>query len=499
MRHRITFFHRNEHGIEPSSLNIHDRSISGLDVVAVREHRVTLALEELPAELRQLLGDIQELYVRWSTPRAHDSLGPWTSRLPPGLHTFYTPRTASVAHSAQPCTQLRSVFGELDCTSPAESFTKLPTDRFSHSAAFQYFQPLDSLTSLSAYVAQHACVPDDPDCNRWADELENAVSLDFSYNAVSHAVTVAAVWPEGRQRLSVEAHPDHRTEVGILTPDTPPHLEPNELGVTGLLTVLGEDKKPAPVLFAFPSRHKDTGSTFSSTFLQPLGLHPTLQLKIDSGKPPLADSSCSLHAYLTLPRTIFADKYQLGDDLFLASKNLTALRYISQPVDLEAPEYAVRSWGSSVLLELQPPPDTQADSPWTAEIPLHLRYLSPAEGGYGSISVPSPALFWACNSEEGTKFPNSPFDRVNLGYDGLFGPRTLFWHVNPRSSEGNGGLNHQIRVPVLDTNKTEWVAAGTAAVVLAGFAYIVWKLASVYWRTGYGDQRRATGGEKKQQ
>lgn len=323
------------------------------------------------------------------------------------------------------------------------------------------------------------------------------MSLDLSYDAISHAVKITALWPEANQKLSIDSHPDHRTEVGILTPDSPPHLDPHELGVTGLLTVLGEDTKPSPVLFSFPSRHMDASSTFSSTFLQPLGLHPTLQLKIDPSNPPLSDASCALHAYLTLPRTIFADKYQLGDDLFLSSKNLTALRYISQPVDLEAPDYAMKLWGSTVLVEIQLP-STQADSPWTAEIPLHLRYLSPAEGGYSPINVPWPAVFWACNAEEGTKFPNSPFDRANLGYDGLFGPRTLFWHVNPKP-EGQSGLNHQIQVPVLDTNKTQWVSTGTAAVVLLGFAYVVFKLASVYWRTGHGSPKPAAGNEKKKQ
>ncbi|KAJ8106071.1 hypothetical protein ONZ43_g7186 [Nemania bipapillata] len=99
MRHRITFFHRNEHGIEPSSLKLEDRSITGPELVAVREHRVTLALEELPAELRELLDDIHELHIRWNSPQAHQSLGPWNSRLPPGLHAFYTPQTASAAES----------------------------------------------------------------------------------------------------------------------------------------------------------------------------------------------------------------------------------------------------------------------------------------------------------------------------------------------------------------------------------------------------------------
>lgn len=268
------------------------------------------------------------------------------------------------------------------------------------------------------------------------------------------------------------------------------------MGVSGLLTVLGEATKPSPVLFAFPSRHKDSGSTFSSALLQPIGLHPTLQLRFDSSKPPSPESSCSLHAYLTLPRTIFVDKYQLGDDLFLSSKNLTALRYISQPVDLEAPDYAMKLWGSSILLELRSP-SMQTDASWTAEIPLHLRYLSPAESGYSTINLPSPAVFWACNTEEGTKFPNSPFDRTNLGFDGLFGPRTLFWHATPEAV--GDSLNHRIRVPVLDLNKSQWVSTGTAAVVLVGFAYVVFKLASVYWKRGYGNHKPSTESEKKKQ
>jgi len=368
-----------------------------------------------------------------------------------------------------------------------ESFTKLPTDRFSHSTAFQYFHNLDVLPNLPALSEKHA----------WAEGLASAISLDLSYDAISGAAKVTAMWPEETQKLVIDSPPGHRTEVGILTPDSPAYLEPHELGVTGLLTVLGEDTKPAPVMFGFPSRHKNADSTFFSKFLQPWGLHPTLQLTLDSSKPPSSDQSCSLHAYLTLPRTIFADKYQLGDDLFLASKNLTALRYISQPVDLEAPDYAMKLWGSSVLLELQPPA-AQSEAPWTAEIPLHLRYLSPAKGGYSAINVPWPAVFWACNAEEGTKFPNSPFDRVNLGYDGLFGPRTLFWHVNPKPEE-NGSLIHQIRVPVLDSNKTAWINTGTSTVVLLGFAYIVWKLVSVYLRTGYDSQRPTVQSEKKEQ
>ncbi|KAI5868063.1 PIG-X [Durotheca rogersii] len=498
MRQRITFFHRHEHGVDPDSLKLAGRSIAGPDIIAEREDRITLALDELPAELRDLLQESQELYIRWQSPVAYQTVGPWSSRLPPGLHVFYTPSNGRKLEGERLCPLLQAAFGPLDCSSISDSFTKLPNDRFSHSTAYQYYQVLESLAQFASYIEKRACVSPGSECKERAQRLAKANSVDFSYDAVSNVAKVTALWPNEPQPLSVDSHPDHRAEVGIMTPDIPPHLEQHEFGVTGLLSVLGQDTKPSPALFSFPSRHKSAaGVSFASGFLPPSGLHPTMQLRVSSSKPPMEGPYCSLHTYLTLPRAIFADKYQLGDGLFLSSKNLTSLRYISQPVDLEAPDYAIKLWGSSVLLELQPP-DVQDDRPWTAEIPLHLRYLSPAEHGYRSIHVPWPAVFWACTAEDGTKFPSNPFDRVNLGYDGLFGQRTIFWHVDPRPESG-GNLYHTIRVPVLDLLKSSWISAGTAAVVLAGFLFVVFKLASVYLRSGYGSQEAEKESDKKRQ
>lgn len=304
---------------------------------------------------------------------------------------------------------------------------------------------------------------------------------------------------------------NHRVEVGILARDNPHGIEPHELGLSGSLTVLGQDKKPAATIFKFPARHRRVeDASFSAAFLQPAGLHPTLQLQLHGAAAAPPDlgvddgsSHCSLHAHLTLPRSVFADKYQLSDSLFLDSKNLTALRYISQPVDLEAPDYAVKLWGSAALLELAPPspPKTTAEEgARTVEVPLHLRYLSPAPGGYRTAQVPHPAVFWACTTEEGTKFPASPFERVNLGYDGLFGPRTVFWHVDPVAPGAAGAkLLSEVRVPVLDLDRSGWVSAGTAAVVLLGFGWVAWKLLAVYLKTGYGPQQQMKALEKKEQ
>ncbi|KAK1722056.1 PIG-X [Colletotrichum lupini] len=514
MRQRITFIHKPSDGAPPESLEISDAGVKGPELLSVREDRITLALEELPSELSQLLSESHELHIRWVSPFAYDTIGPLASRVSPGFHLFYTPKKEEIKWDAtRLCTALKDAFGGSSCTS-SESFTTLPNDRFSHSAALQYYEPLENLAAFSQYTAEKLCSASDANCKSRAEDLKTAASFDISYDAISHALKLTAQWPYGKHRVAVASTTNHRTEVGILTTDSTAKPEPHEIGMAGGLTVLGEHKKPAPVLFNVPARHRlhsDSGdegsqraSYFSATFLEPTGLHPTLQLRFDSAEPPVEDAYCAIHAHLTLPKTIFADRYQLADDLFLKSKNLTALRYASAPVDLEAPAYATKPWGSGVLLELAPPTTTgegKTNQEWTAEVPLHLRYLEPALGGYTEVEVPYPAVFWACSSEEGTKFPSSPFERVNIGYDALFGPRTVFWHVEPRPAAGRDGgrLTSTVRVPVLEAGQAEWVRAGTAAAVVVGFAWVLWRLVAAYSKTGYGRRSGADVGEKKKQ
>lgn len=126
----------------------------------------------------------------------------------------------------------------------------------------------------------------------------------------------------------------------------------------------------------------------------------------------------------------------------------------------------------------------------------------------------------------------NPFDRVGLGYEGLFGPRTMFYHLVPnaseasvanevsitseapvgtegaadgevvRDSEGLGQratLVERLQVPVLDLSGTRWVEAGTVAAVVMGFLWVAWVLARVAFAGSRLDRRRyATGTKKKQ-
>lgn len=287
-----------------------------------------------------------------------------------------------------------------------------------------------------------------------------------------------------------------------------PPTEPEELSLGGFLTSLGDgeddDNRPSPTLFSFPARHHPHAARFSTNFLSPTGLHPTLQLSVTDGRPPAeTDGNCALHAHLTLPRVIFADKYQLNGNLFMASHNLSKLHYITTPVDLEAPEYAVDTWGSSLLLELAPPTlkskAKTTNQSFTATIPLHLRYLKPSSSGYRETSIPIPVLFWACTAEEGSKFAINPFDRVNLGYEGLFGPRTMFYHLTP---DGDGYVPIETPVLRIGDGDSGWgadhIESVTAAVIAVGFIWVLWVLGRVWAKEGYGKLKEGSKNKKKQ-
>lgn len=376
-----------------------------------------------------------------------------------------------------------------------QAFTTQSEGQSVSSPAAAFHQELEDLSTFIAWAAKELCSEKDSVCQERVQSISNAVSLDISWDSKLKNLRVSSLLPLSEQSISVASSSKRRIEVGIFSKDTPPNQQPYEIGVSGLLAVLGEKKEPSGTLFGFPSRHRLVDTHFSSEFITPTGLHPTLQLKLSSNQAPPTEDECGLHAYFTLPRTIFADRYQFADELFLASKNLTASRYTSLPVDLEAPVYTTKTWGSSILLELAPPKSKMPET-WTAEVPLHLRYLQPSESGRVDIEIPYPAVFWACESGANAEFSNNPFDRTQLGYDGLFGANTVFWHAKPQPVAGDRIMT-PISVPVLKEHGVSWVGFGTAGAVALGCAWVLWKLAAVLVVSGYGSKADAVQKESK--
>ncbi|KAK3112884.1 protease B nonderepressible form [Teratosphaeriaceae sp. CCFEE 6253] len=531
MKQRITYLLPREASIDPDDILVgqHGVNLTSAEPPAI-EKRVTAGLSELPAELREVFNDIHELHIRYTSRTTYDAPSPLVSRLPPGLHVFFTPRRSDT--DVNICPLLQQLFSPtLKCHSLSTSFSTPPilSERFASSSTFQYFHRLPSLLHFQSYLARTFCpgVFRGP-CPNEAASLSYASYVDIDFDAISHAVTLTAVWRQGiaaaaaRTPVKLWGEGDG-LEVGVLVPQEAD--EPEELKLGGFLTVVGDDDKPSVTLFSFPSRHHplppSTPATFTISFQQPIGLHPKLDISLPRQHlaPPKADGSCALHAYLTLPSALFLDRYQLADRALLPEHNLATLHSLSGEQDLEAPDWIIERWGSAALLELaSPPPKVNSSTPsdeedWTATVPLHLRYLraptpNPAPTHNSAttsnsesnstlpLSIPYPSLFWACEAEEGLKMSTNPFDRVNLGYDGLFGPKTMFYHIPPSPAAGTGGLGlleTQITVPVLEPGVGVWVQMGTLVAVVVGFGWVGWGL----WQGVVGRGKGGKGGVEK--
>jgi hypothetical protein len=381
------------------------------------------------------------------------------------------------------------------------------SERFAATSTYQYYHKSPLLYDMGEVVLMQLFMADPPFIdmpNELSQALEYANYVDMDWDTISQTFVFTAVWPpEGSQHAPLvpfdpllispaslldrrfrRSRKDQRVETGILQPEVAKETEQLSLG--GFLTVLGEDDHPDRTLFSFPARHHplppSTPATFSASFQSPTGLHPKLQLTLPRQHLSPPKDSCSLHAYWTLPSAIFIDRYQLSDHLFLASQNLIKLHSLSGEQDLEAPDWVINKWGSAALLELATPPPsayTSKGEDWTITIPTHLRYLTshthtPGPSGTVLLDVPWPVVFWACEAEEGLKMATNPFDRVNLGYDGLFGPKTMFYHIPPAS--GGHSTMETLQVPILDQEMAEEVSVGTMAVVLVGLIWVCWML-----------------------
>ncbi|KAK5680993.1 protease B nonderepressible form [Elasticomyces elasticus] len=592
MKQRITYLLPSGTDYDPANIHIGPDSVNITNTAEppAIEKRVTAGLSELPAELRDLLTSIHELHIRYTSRQPYQAPSPLTSRLPPGLHVFFTPLASSP--DTDICPLLKSLFSgpnqELKCSSTLQSFSSPPilagSERFAHTSSHQYYSPLpkNQILPFQSWLAKTFCPGTFRGaCPNEVATLSFASYIDIDFDAISHAVTLTAVWRAGI------GNPGSRTpaklwgqgdglEVGVLVPQKADEAEEIKLG--GYLVVVGEDEYPSATMFSFPSRHHHYSSPFNPTssfrigFQQPTGLHPKLSITFprqQEGKqqdgekqegegylsPPKLNGACALHAYLTLPSAIFLDRYQLSDPAVLRENGLVALRSLSGEQDLEAPEWVVEGWGSAALVELaspSPSSSTDDEGDWMATIPLHLRYLQAAgnttggrdggrgeEGeGYVNLTLPHPAVFWACEAEEGLKMSTNPFDRVDIGYDGLFGPKTMFFHIPPAtggsqtegsytggsytggssaggssvggssvggvggvgvgSGVGQGVLESVIRVPVLEPGWGGMVQWGTFGAVVGGLGWVVWGLVrGVGGGRGKGNKREGVGEKKR--
>lgn len=115
----------------------------------------------------------------------------------------------------------------------------------------------------------------------------------------------------------------------------------------------------------------------------------------------------------------------------------------------------------------------------------------------------------------------NPFDRVGLGWDGLFSPGTLFYHLHPNVSTSVTNVDadanadrervmmvEKIQVPVLRIGggggglleDVHSIGMVTLIVVIFGFLWVFESLRSVVKKGGLGsgDDRRVLKGKKRE-
>ncbi|OXV09812.1 hypothetical protein Egran_02425 [Elaphomyces granulatus] len=500
MKRRVTFVFDGDSPFEPDQAQVTNDSLLIRDLHAAKEDRATFSFTELPIELWQVLKQSHELHIRWAAELPYNATTPFSSRVSPGLHILFTP--LAPGRLTQPlCQLLIKVFSDdLKCLAPEISFTIIPvlSQRFASNSSLQFYSLLPSLNGLVTYIQQKICRANTA-CLEHAASILSADSVDIDYDSISHSLIISGYFsksPGNRgwtEKIRQREFGWDKVEVGLLELERA--TNPEELSMGGLLTVVGEDDKLKPTLFSFPSRHHPLppNSVYRTAFTSPTGLHPTLKISIPRSslsRPPAPHATCALHTYLTLPSSIFVDKYQLSttDPLFLNSHNIAALRGISGATDLEAPDWLIPEWGSNILLELATPQHSvSGQEDWNITIPLHLRYLKPSESGYRVTSMPWPIVFWACTAEDGTKMSVNPFSRGNLGWDGNFGPRTMFFQLHPSDTGWDGTLVvrqvEELVVPVLPIreggNQARNIELGTIAVIFVGCVWVLWKLSLI--------------------
>ena len=74
----------------------------------------------------------------------------------------------------------------------------------------------------------------------------------------------------------------------------------------------------------------------------------------------------------------------------------------------------------------------------------------------------------------------NPFDRMSLGYEGLFGPRTMFYHLTPQPAREFGSLIEVLQIPVLDVNQVKYVEVCTVIAIFLGTLWLVAKLIQIF-------------------
>lgn len=272
---------------------------------------------------------------------------------------------------------------------------------------------------------------------------------------------------------------DFKTEIGLFTVSSSySDFEDHDWALGGLIRNMDKKDFDKSLIHAWPRHRKATGS-LDAAFDQPVGLHPHHRLYFNDVAYPSghASGTCRLYAEYTVPKFLFLDQYQLADLDRRTETSIPTGKLIGVwgEIDLEAPVWAIDGWGSEALVEIY----HDKSGTFDFELPLHSRYEIPLNGSTQlNHRLPWPAVFWACQDMDMRPSP----DIKSLGYETFFPDDTVFYHVGPRDAVQS--FNTEFHIPVAPLEHYDTIRKVTTASLLAGFAWILWKVFSKNARDG---------------
>ncbi|PRT53122.1 Protein PBN1 [Wickerhamiella sorbophila] len=241
-----------------------------------------------------------------------------------------------------------------------------------------------------------------------------------------------------------------KTEVGFLSVDK--MSTPADKTLYGFVHNVGVDVNRI-MFHQVPSFRRVPGKAVGR-FDDPHGLHPVFKLDLHVAKYNIP-YGCKLFAQLDLPKSLFIDKYQMGD-LPRVQPPLENLGVWGE-TDLEKPVWQT-SKGSTALFRLLGNGYNE-----TYQIPIHSRYEEPSPALHIDHLIGDPLVFWACQDDD---FPQQHVP--GLSFESIF-PQDTVYHI----------LESQpvhYKIPVISPEHRDFVYSATSLTVIAGTFLIIFAI-----------------------
>lgn len=238
-----------------------------------------------------------------------------------------------------------------------------------------------------------------------------------------------------------------KTEVGFLTVDK--MSTPADKTLYGFVHNVGVDVNRV-MFHHIPAFRRVPGQAIGR-FDDPHGLHPVFKLEFHTQRNSIP-YGCKLFAQLDLPKSLFVDKYQMGD-LPRVQPPLENLGVWGE-TDLEKPVWQATQ-GSTALFRLDGKGYNE-----TYHIPIHARYEHPSTALHIDHLMADPLIFWACQDDDFSQ-QHVP----GLTFESVFPPDTVYHILGSRPVP--------YKIPVISPEHREFVYNATSITVIAGTLLII--------------------------